>query len=67
MNWPLKRRIFDEYGTHVNFCHVVKESESFVSKVVRNRRKLSTEKMHIWAKMLNCEIKDIFELELEKN
>jgi plasmid maintenance system antidote protein VapI len=60
MNWKLKQRIIEEYGSQVDFAQTIKVNETLVSKIVRGRRTLVPEKQLIWAKALGCKTKDIF-------
>ena len=60
INWALKTKIVERYGSQVDFAQTIKANETFVSKVVRGRRKLDTEKKIAWAKALGCKPKDIF-------
>ena len=60
VNWNLKRRIADLYKTQTDFSEVAGVSESFISRVITGRRELPTTKKARWAKLLNCQIKDIF-------
>jgi plasmid maintenance system antidote protein VapI len=50
MNWELKQRIIEEYGSQVDFAQTIKVNETLVSKIVRGRR----------AKALGCKPNDIF-------
>lgn len=60
MNWKLKQRIIEEFGSQVDFAQTVKVNETLVSKIVRGRRTLDPERQLIWAKVLGCKPKDIF-------
>ena len=66
MNWPLKARIVDVYGTQSDFAHTLKASDAFISRVVCGRRSLSKEDQKRWAVLLKCKISDIFENEAKK-
>ena len=61
MNWKLKERICEIFRTQIDFAQRIGKSESKVSLIVRGRRVLSPEDKQRWAKLLNCEIEDIFE------
>jgi plasmid maintenance system antidote protein VapI len=60
MNWELKQRIIEEYGSQVDFAQTIKVNETLVSKIVRGRRTLDPERQLIWAKALGCKPNDIF-------
>lgn len=60
MNKKLKAKIFEKFGTQGDFAQAVSVDETFVSKIIRGRRKLDPDKRFIWAKALGCKPKDIF-------
>jgi transcriptional regulator with XRE-family HTH domain len=60
INTKLKARILERFGSQTDFSEEVGQHESFISKVVRNRREPSQETKEHWASILNCEVKDIF-------
>jgi len=60
MNWELKRRIIEFYGTQADFSKAAHIDEATISKVVRNRKKLSKEEQKRWSKLLSCQPDDIF-------
>lgn len=60
MNRELKATIFLKYGTQEDFAAAIGENPSVVSKVVRNRRKLSNVKKAKWARALGCKPDRIF-------
>lgn len=60
MNWSLKTRIVEKYGSQVDFAQTVKVSETLVSKIVRGRRQLPLEKQITWAKALGSTPKELF-------
>ena len=64
MNLKLKAKIIEKYGTQADFAPVIDTDESLISKIVRGRRKLNTEKQLVWAKALGCRPEDIFANEL---
>jgi hypothetical protein len=61
MNWKLKRRIIDLYSTQADFSKAAHVDEALVSKVVRNRKKLSKEEQKRWAVHLRCNREQIFQ------
>jgi hypothetical protein len=60
MNLKLKLKIIEKYGGQWRFAPAVDEHESVISKVIRGRKELSNEKKRIWAKALECRVRDIF-------
>ena len=60
MNWLLKKKILEVYGTQADFANAIKTDETLVSRVVRGRRMLSPAIQKIWADVLRCKPKDIF-------
>ena len=60
MNWNLKRRISELYGTQTDFARISKTAEAIVSKVVRERVELTKTEKQRWAKLLRCEPNEIF-------
>ena len=62
MNWKLKRKIIELYGTRTDFSKKAHIDEAIISKVVRSRKKLSKEEQKRWSKLLSCQPKDIFHI-----
>jgi plasmid maintenance system antidote protein VapI len=60
MNWKLKEKIVERYGTQFDFSQAVKVHESDVSRVVRGRKELPPEEKTKWAEVLGTEEKVIF-------
>jgi hypothetical protein len=60
MNWLLKQKILEEYGTQADFANAINTDETIVSRVVRGRRKLNPKIRKKWADVLRCKPKDIF-------
>ncbi len=60
MNFLLKTRIIEKFGTQVDFAQEIKVSETLVSKIIRGRRTLDSERQLIWAKALGCNPKELF-------
>lgn len=60
MNLKLKAKIIEKYGGQWKFAPKVGEHESAVSKIVRGRKHLSQEKKEKWAKVLDCDVEEIF-------
>ncbi|MHC5074587.1 MAG: helix-turn-helix domain-containing protein [Planctomycetota bacterium] len=66
MNWKLKRKIIERYGTQADFSKAANVDESIISRVIRNRKKLSKEEQKRWSKFLSCQSKDIFHIGTDK-
>jgi len=60
MNKRLKAKIIEKYGSQAEFSYDIRMHAAVVSRIIRNRRELSPEQKHEWAKKLNCRMKDIF-------
>ncbi len=60
ININLKMAIIRKFGTQADFAQAVSEREATVSRIVRGRRKLPTEKQAVWAKALGVKRKEIF-------
>ena len=60
MNFLLKTRIIEKFGTQVDFAQEIKVSETLVSKIIRGRRTLDPERQLIWAKALGSNPKELF-------
>jgi hypothetical protein len=60
MNWVLKMKIFEVYGTQADFAQGIKFDETLVSRVVRGRRQLKPPIQKVWADALKCRPKDLF-------
>jgi plasmid maintenance system antidote protein VapI len=60
MNKILKAKIVERYGTQADFAEVINTDETIISRIIRGRRQLDSEKQLIWAKALGCKTKDIF-------
>ncbi len=59
-NLMLKGKIIEVFGSQWKFAHHLGIHESEISKVINQRKKLSTEKKKEWAKALNSEPGEIF-------
>ena len=60
MNKILKAKIVERFGTQADFAEAIDTDESIISRIIRGRRQLDSEKQSIWAKALGCKTKDIF-------
>ena len=61
MNRALKAMIVFRFGTQDDFATAIGENPSIVSKVIRGRVGISSERQLEWAKTLGCEPNQIFE------
>lgn len=61
MNWKLKSQIVEKYGTQADFAQAVGEDDSFISRIVRGRRKLSPDKAEAWSKLLDLAREDLLD------
>ena len=62
-NLRLKGKIVEKFGSQTDFATVLKLKESYVSYIVRGRRKLDPGSQAEWASRLGCKVSDIFEQE----
>ena len=60
MNWKLKEKITEKYGTQSDFAIVLKGHESDVSRVIRGRRSLTDEERQLWADLLEVDRAELF-------
>jgi DNA-binding transcriptional regulator YdaS (Cro superfamily) len=63
INWKLKAQIADFYGTQADFAHFVGVDSSYVSAIIRFRKKLPESSVEQWAKALEMfpqELRDTF-------
>lgn len=60
VNWKLKARITERYGTQVDFAQKIGIREVDVSRVVRGRKQLQSFEQQMWAEALDCRPKEIF-------
>ena len=65
MNKALKSKIVLKFGTQDDFAARIGVSRSFVSNVIRGRRKLSFEKKILWTVVLGCSLDEIFPIDHE--
>jgi len=63
-NWNLKLRIAQVCGTQIVFSELVGCSELNVSRVVCGRKQITAKEMHRWAKVLQRDVCDLFDLEV---
>ncbi|MEI7636316.1 MAG: hypothetical protein WCJ37_03360 [Syntrophus sp. (in: bacteria)] len=60
MNWKLKERIAEKYGTQSDFAIVLRGHESDVSRVIRGRRTLTEAERQMWADLLGADRAELF-------
>jgi hypothetical protein len=60
MNKRLKAQIILRFGSQADFAQVVGDSQTIISEVIRNRRRLSDTKAVEWALALGCHPDEIF-------
>jgi transcriptional regulator with XRE-family HTH domain len=63
MNLALKIKILQIYGTQSDFAQQIGSDDSFVSRIIRERRKLDPIKQEKWAEALGCEPSELFQAE----
>ncbi len=61
MNWELKKRIVEKFGTQFEFALCMRQREVLVSQVIRGRVRLDLDRQQRWASALGCEVEEIFE------
>lgn len=61
MNWNLKKRIIEKFGTQSDFAPAVGRCEVFVSRIVRGRRQLPAAEQGRWAEALKCKVEDLLQ------
>jgi plasmid maintenance system antidote protein VapI len=61
MNKILKAKIVERFGTQADFANAIDTDETIISRIIRGRRQLDSEKQLIWAKALGCKTKELFE------
>ena len=59
INWKLKQKIVERFGTQYGFSLVIRQRESIISQVIRGRE-LSSEQRVEWARELGCSGEEIF-------
>ena len=60
MNWDLKTKIVEIFGTQADFAQAVKVDETIVSRIVRGRRQLDLKQQNQWARALNSDPEELF-------
>lgn len=60
MNLKLKSKIVGKFGTQTNFAREVKETETFVSRVIQGHNVLDDEKKTKWAEALAVGVDELF-------
>jgi hypothetical protein len=60
VNRKLKSKIVEQFGTQADFAVSIEEDESLVSRIIRGRRHLDSDSQKAWARLLNCDVAEIF-------
>jgi len=60
MNRFLKSKIIEQYGTQADFALALQIDETFVSRIIRGRRKLDSQEKKRWAKALHANAHRLF-------
>jgi len=60
MNWHLKIRMCDMFGSQADFAQKMGIGDAYISRAIHGRIALSDLKKAEWAKILKCSVKDIF-------
>ncbi len=63
MNWLLKVKINEKFGTQADFASVAGIDEPTVSRVIRRRKPLDPDEQRRWANLLGCEVREVFSLQ----
>lgn len=63
MNRKLKAKIVEKFGTQFEFSKAINEHESNISRVIRGRRELNEEDKKAWAKILEMDINELFNID----
>jgi len=63
VNRILKARIIEHFGSQFDFAHALGIHEAMVSKIVRNRLRLSEEERRRWARVLKDDPDRLFPVE----
>jgi hypothetical protein len=54
MKRKLRAKIIENFGTQSDFAQAIRVDESFVSRVIHGRRKLSERDRNLWCRVLKC-------------
>ena len=60
LNKKLKAKIIELYGCQADFAIELNIDESYISRIIHGRRHLSDEEKERWAKLLKCNMQDLF-------
>lgn len=63
MNRALRLRILERFDCQGDFALAAGEAEATVSRVIRGRYSLPTERKTKWAEVLQCQVEDLFRTE----
>lgn len=59
MDWTLKAKIIEKFGSQSRFSQVIGEKENKISRVVRGWESLEGERLSRWAKALGCDADEL--------
>ncbi len=60
MNWKLKVKIVEKFGTQWRFAQHVGVDDSLVSKAITGATRLQPEQKEKWAKALKAPVEELF-------
>jgi len=61
VNYKLKGKIVERFGTATNFSKVLGTRESIISRVIRSHKNLPEAEQDRWANILGSKREDLFE------
>jgi len=61
INWKLKEKIVDTCGSQADFARLMSLDDTYVSKIIRGRRKLDEVGQRLWAGVLDCDVCELWE------
>lgn len=63
MNFKLKARIIENFGSQFAFARKLQVRECFISEVLRSRRRLTAAQAANWSKALGCDVAALVDAE----
>ena len=60
INWELKKRIVEKFGTQAGFALIVKIPEPDLSAIIQGRKEPPEDVKAEWANLIGCKVIDIF-------
>jgi hypothetical protein len=64
INWELKKKIKEQFGSQAKFASVIQVPEPIISRVINGYKILSEEEKKRWAICLRCEHEKIFLIDM---